>query len=57
VKGAGFATRAELLHLHTIWIVTAIFLGDVIAFFAIHAGHGDLWADIRTLTCHGHAPV
>jgi hypothetical protein len=50
------ATRAELLQLKAIWIVTTIFLGDVVTLFAFDAGHSDLWADIRALACHGRAP-
>ena len=52
VERACLATWAELLHLKTIWIVTAILLCDVVALFAIHAGHGDFGADIRALTGH-----
>ena len=56
MERACLATWAELLHLKTIWIVTAILLCDVVALFAIHAGHGDLGADIRALTGHWRAP-
>ena len=56
MERAGFATRAELLHLKTIWVVTTILLGDVITFFALHAGHGDFGADIRALAGHRSTP-
>ena len=56
MERAGFATWAELLHFKTVWIVTTILLGDVVALFAIHAGHGDFGADIRTLTGHRRTP-
>jgi len=53
VKRGCLATWAIFLELHTIWIVAAIFLGDVVALFAINACHRDLRADIRTLAGHG----
>ena len=56
MERAGFATWTELLHFKTIWIVTTILLGDVVALFAIHAGHGDFGADIRALTGHRRTP-
>ena len=56
MERAGFATWAELLHFKTVWIVTTILLGDVVALFAINACHGDLWTYVRALTCHGVTP-
>ena len=56
MERAGFATWAELLHFKTVWIVTTILLGDVVALFAIYAGHGDFGADIRALTGHRRTP-
>ena len=53
MKSRRLATRAELLKFHAIWIVAAVLLGDVVTFFAIHACHGDLWTNVRALTCHG----
>ncbi len=50
------ATWAEFLELKTIWIVTAVLLGDVVTLFALDTGHSDLRADIRALACHGRAP-
>ena len=54
---ACLATWAELLHFQTIWIVTTILLGDVVALFTIYAGHGDLWANIRALAGHRRTPL
>jgi hypothetical protein len=51
------ATRTEFFKFKAVWIVAAIFLGDVITLFALDAGHGDFWADIRTLACHRRAPL
>ena len=56
MERAGFATWAELLHFKTVWIVTTVLLGDVVALFALYAGHGDLGADIRALTGHRRTP-
>lgn len=56
MERAGFATWAELLHFETVRIITTILLRDVVALFAIHAGHGDLGADIRALTGHRRTP-
>jgi hypothetical protein len=56
VERARLATWAEFLHLEAIWIVTTILLGDVVALFALHAGHSDLGADIRTLAGHRRTP-
>ena len=56
MERARLATWAELLHLETIWIITTVLLGDVIALFAIHAGHGDFGADIRALAGHRRTP-
>ena len=56
MERARLATWAELLHLETIWIITTVLLGDVVALFAIHAGHGDLGADIRALAGHRRTP-
>ena len=57
MKCGGLATRAELLELKTVWVVTTVLLGDVVALFAVDAGHGDLWTYVRTLACHGLAPL
>ena len=56
MERARLATWAELLHLETIWIITTVLLGDVVTLFAIHAGHGDLGADIRALAGHRRTP-
>lgn len=56
MERACFAAWAELLHLKTVWVVTTILLGDVIALFALHAGHSDLRADIRALAGHRRTP-
>lgn len=56
MERAGFATWAELLHFKTVWIVTTVLLRDVVALFAIYAGHGDFGADIRALTGHRRTP-
>ncbi len=56
MKGRRLATRTELLKLHTVWIVATVLLCDVVALFAINAGHGDLWTYVRALTCHGLTP-
>ena len=53
MKSWSLATWAELLQFHTIWIVAAVLLGDVVTFFAVNARHSDLWADIRALAGHG----
>ena len=53
MKSGSLATWAELLQFHTIWIVAAILLCDVVAFFAVNACHSDLRADIRALAGHG----
>ena len=50
------ATWAELLKFKAIWIVAAILLCNVVTFFALYAGHCDLWAYIRALACHSRAP-
>lgn len=52
MERARLATRAEFLHLEPVRIVTTILLGYVVALFALHAGHSDLWADIRALAGH-----
>ena len=53
MKSWSLATWAELLKFHTVWIVAAVLLGDVVTFFAVNARHSDLWADIRALAGHG----
>lgn len=53
MKSRRLATWTELLEFHTVWIVAAVLLGDVVTLFAIHACHGDLWTNVRALTCHG----
>jgi hypothetical protein len=40
------ATRAELLQVKTIRIVTTVLLGDVVAFLALRAGQGDLGTNV-----------
>ena len=57
MEGARLAAWAELLHLKTIWIIATILLGDVIALFTLHTGHGDLGADIRALAGHRRTPL
>ena len=56
MKGGSLATWAELFELKTVWVVTTVLLGDVVALFAVDAGHGDLWTNVRALACHGLAP-
>lgn len=56
MERACLATWAEFLHLEPVRIVATILLGDVIALFALHAGHSDLRADIRALTGHRRTP-
>ncbi len=56
MKCGCLATWTELLELKTVWVVTAVLLGDVVALFAVDAGHGDLWTYVRALACHGLAP-
>ena len=56
MKGRSLATWAELLKFKTVWVVTTVLLGNVIALFAINTGHGDLWTNVRALTCHGLTP-
>ena len=56
MERACLATWAEFLHLEPVRIVATILLGDVIALFALHAGHSDLWADIRALAGHRRTP-
>lgn len=53
MNASNLATWTELLELKTVWIVTTILLSDVVTLFAIHACHGDLWTNVRALTCHG----
>ncbi len=43
------ATRAELLHLEAIGIVSPILLGDVVALLAVFARHGDFRTNVRCL--------
>ena len=50
------AVGAVLLGLKAIRIVAAVLLGDVVALFAVDAGHGDLRTNVRALTCHGLTP-
>ena len=56
MKRRQLATWTELLKLHTVWIIATVLLRDVVALFAINAGHGDLWTYVRALTCHGLTP-
>src|SRR3954463_9781577 len=55
VVGVLAATRAELLQLHAVRVVATVLLGDVVAFLAVHAGQGDLGADVRALAGHVRA--
>ena len=57
MEGRSLAAGAELLELKTVRVVTSVLLSDVVALFAINAGHGDLWTDVRALACHGLAPL
>ena len=52
MKSGRLATWTVLLQFHTVRIVATVLLCNVIAFFAINAGHGDLWTNVRTLACH-----
>jgi hypothetical protein len=52
VKCGCLATWTELLKFHAIWIVATILLSDVVALFAINAGHGDFRTNVRGLACH-----
>ena len=56
MKRRQLATWTELFKLHTVWIVAAVLLRDVVALFTINAGHGDFWTYVRALTCHGLTP-
>lgn len=56
MNSGDLATRAELLELETVWIITSVLLRNVVTLFALDAGHSDLWADIRALACHRRAP-
>ncbi len=56
MNGRELAAWAELLQLHAIWIVATVLLGDVVAFFAIYACHGDLWPNIGALAGHDDSP-
>lgn len=53
MKSRRLATWTELLEFHTVWIVAAVLLCNVITILAIHACHGDFWTYVRALTCHG----
>ena len=46
MDGGAIATRAVLLHLNPIRIVTTVLLGDVVTLFAIRAGQSDLGTNI-----------
>ena len=46
VRGVRIATRAVLLHLKTVRVVTPVLLGDVVPLLALHAGQRDLRADV-----------
>ena len=46
VHSVRVAARAVLVHLKTIWVVTTVLLGDVVALFALLARQGDLGADV-----------
>ncbi len=56
MKCGCLATRAELLELKAVWVVSAVLFSDVVALFTVDAGHGDLWTYVRALACHGLAP-
>ena len=46
MRGVRIATRAVLLHLQSIRVVTPVLLGDVVPLLALHAGQRDLRADV-----------
>src|SRR5690349_7348186 len=46
VRGVRVATRAVLLHLQSVRVVTPVLLGDVVPLLALHAGQRDLRADV-----------
>ena len=52
VRGVLAATRAELLQLDAVRVVAAVLPRDVVALFAVHARHGDLWTYVSRL---GHS--
>ena len=54
MRGVLAATRAELVQFDAVWVVAAILLGDVVAFFAVSACKRDLWSDVGRLG-HGGA--
>ena len=54
VRGVLTAPRAELVQLDAIWVVAAILLGDVVAFFAVSACKRDLGSNVGRLG-HGGA--
>jgi len=56
VNGRQLAAWAELFQLHAVWVVTTVLLGDVVALFAIYAGHGDLWPNVGALAGHDDSP-
>ena len=54
VRGVLTAPRAELVQLDAIWVVAAVLLGDVVAFFAVSACKRDLGSNVGRLG-HGGA--
>src|SRR3989442_1630397 len=46
VRGVRVATRAVLLHLQSVRVVTPVLLGDEVPLLALHAGQRDLRADV-----------
>jgi hypothetical protein len=54
VRGVLATTRAELVQFDAIWVVAAVLLGDVVAFFAVSACKRDLGSNVGRLG-HGGA--
>src|SRR3954447_731516 len=55
VRGVLAAARAELGQLEPVGVVPPVLLGDVVAFLALDARHGDLRADVLRLAGHSAA--
>src|ERR671910_390571 len=53
VGGVPAAARAVLLQVEPVGVVAPVLLGDVVALFALRAGHGDLRTDVSALGGHG----
>lgn len=54
MRGVLATTRAELVQFDAVWVVAAILLGDVVAFFAVSACKRDLGSNVGRLG-HGGA--